>query len=143
MDHRKETMFEDVYFINTRTGEVGAETTDYDKEGEVKYNDQTREVLNRNDGQTYISIHNHPRSTPPSLVDLNGLYARRGKEIGAVIIGFDGSIYYYENRHSFIEKSDYNAAREAYKEVRDEVAQQWMALASLNKKYKFKVVKIR
>lgn len=140
--HREGTLYEDIYFINIKTGEVGAATTDYDAPSRVEYNDHTIKVLSRNDGQKYISIHNHPQGSPPSLVDMNNLYQRRDKVVGAVILGFDGTIYYYENKSGLIAENDYADALSMYKSAKSKIAQEWMAWQQLQKKYKIKVVKL-
>ncbi|MEG0156157.1 MAG: hypothetical protein RR626_02575 [Anaerovoracaceae bacterium] len=90
LNHRNGTKFEDLAFINTKTGKI-LRSTEYNVESSAKPTNKMVEMLK--DTSSIIAIHNHPESTLPSAFDLQAC-AKRGYKYG-IIICHDGKVYKY------------------------------------------------
>lgn len=91
--HRNGTEFEDLVFINSKSGEV-LRSVDYEKIREAKPTKKMLKMLNQANKGEIIAIHNHPNSMPPSINDLFVAY-QRGYKNGLVVC-HDGAIYIYK-----------------------------------------------
>lgn len=103
LDHRNGTDYEDMHLISITDGLVKGSQTKVEyfegipeelKHNHVWYNESLDHAINANSSGTLISIHNHPRSLPPSGGDFEGQFNNGYK--GGVIACHNGDIYYYE-----------------------------------------------
>lgn len=90
LDHRNGTLFEDLTYIDSVTGEF-ITRNDYNKEREVWPNKKMKTMLENADNRTIIAIHNHPESTFPSLADIRS--AKKYKY--GIIACHDGTLIKY------------------------------------------------
>ena len=72
---------------------VGSQTHSADV-GLVNYNESLYSAIERYGGESLISIHNHPYSSPPSSYDFTSSY-NRGYRLG-LIVCHDGDVYVYK-----------------------------------------------
>lgn len=91
--HRSGTKYEDLVFINSKSGEV-LRSVDYEKNSEAKPTKKMFKMLKRTDNGEIIAIHNHPSSMHPSLNDLV-VAEQRGYKYG-LIACHNGDVYKYE-----------------------------------------------
>jgi hypothetical protein len=93
LEHRSGTDFEDMYWFDFDTGKEFAAITDMTVPSRVVYSenymDKYSHITNK------ITIHNHPRSMPPSIGDYESAY-RNGYNLG-VVVCHDGKVYVYKN----------------------------------------------
>jgi hypothetical protein len=89
--HRSGTDFEDMYWFNADTGKEFTSITDMMIPSIVKYApnfmDKYKNIKSK------VTIHNHPRSMPPSIGDYESAY-RNGYSEG-IIACHDGMVYKY------------------------------------------------
>lgn len=111
LHHRNGTLYEDLMFVDTRTGKYIVRT-DYNHERSVLPSKRMRNMLNNAPDYTIAALHNHPGSTPPSPQDIRALFSR--KNAYGVVICHDGSIYKYS-----IDLNNFNEAH--YTAVFDEL----------------------
>lgn len=107
LKHRNGTNYEDLMFIDTRTG-AHITRTDFDKPRAVMPSKKMKKMLNEAPDYTVAAVHNHPGSTAPSPADIHALYVR--KNAYGVVVCHDGTIYKYS-----IDPSSFNEA--AYSSV--------------------------
>lgn len=102
LKHRAGSEYEDMYLINIDTGVVEAGQTkmeyfpglsDEERKECVKYNTEMEKKIAKYGGQRYITIHNHPKSYPPSGSDFSAAF-KYGYS-GGITVGHDGTAYYY------------------------------------------------
>lgn len=91
--HRSGTDFEDMYWLDGSTGKVFNSITNMNVTSRVvypqNYMDKHRDIINK------VTIHNHPRSMPPSIGDYESAY-RNGYSNG-VVVCHNGTVYLYKN----------------------------------------------
>ena len=75
LKHRSGTVFEDMYWIDSDTGEIILSVTDSEEERAIVYTDKIRNIVGKN--ENIITLHTHPSSMPPSLSDLNSCYRNK------------------------------------------------------------------
>ena len=92
LKHRGGTNYEDLAYINSVTNEHKIQSK-YNVEGEVLPSEEMKKLLAESEPYTIIAIHNHPKSSSPSISDLNGAYKRRYKY--GLIACHDGKIFKY------------------------------------------------
>ncbi|MDR0987264.1 MAG: hypothetical protein LBL98_06210 [Ruminococcus sp.] len=89
--HRSGTEFEDMFWLDFDTGKVFASITDMSEPSRVIYPmsfmDKHKHISRK------VTIHNHPRSMPPSFGDFDSAY-RNGYELG-IVVCHDGTVYSY------------------------------------------------
>ena len=99
LKHRSGTKYEDIAFIDTRTGK-SLINKGYDVESTAKPSKAMKRMLNNSEPGTIIAIHNHPGSSVPSIPDLM-VCMKRGYKFGLVAC-HDGNIYkYVVNKEKF------------------------------------------
>ncbi len=96
--HRSGTEYEDLAFIDSRTGAVMFRD-DYNKTKTVIPSRSMKKMIKQADDYTIIAIHNHPTSSVPSLADLTSAKEKRYKY--GIVVGHDGSIYKYAVSQDF------------------------------------------
>jgi hypothetical protein len=93
LNHRSGTDFEDMYWFDGDSGKEFASVTDMKIPSVVKY---SPDFMKKYQGiKNKVTIHNHPRSMPPSIGDFESSY-RNGYSLG-VIATHDGTVYIYRN----------------------------------------------
>lgn len=91
--HRSGTMYEDMYWIDGKTGEVIASVLDEQAKEQITYSNSLKKVLQGK--KDLISMHTHPQSMPPSIDDFNSAY-HNGYSKGLVLC-HDGKIFAYSS----------------------------------------------
>lgn len=92
--HRDGTKGEDLYLIDARSGIVVSKNVDSTTELGVEKTPRMKRLLTEDDDRSFILFHNHPMSSPPSIVDLNSLFQHPKISFG-IVVGHDGTIYKY------------------------------------------------
>lgn len=94
LKHRNNTDYEDMYLFDAITGKVIAAQTHSSAILGVIYNENIKRVLMKSKPNTLISVHNHPRNTPPSGGDF--VSSARNKYKQGIIVCHNGDIYLYK-----------------------------------------------
>lgn len=95
LNHRNGTLFEDLVFINSKTGETLVSNQMNLKQA-IRPTKKMNKLLKRSEPNTVIAIHNHPESSLPSLSDIGLAYARKYKY--GLVVGHNGTVYKYAAR---------------------------------------------
>ena len=90
--HRSGTEYEDLAFINSKTGAVMVRD-DYIVARQVNPSRAMKKMVKDADEYTIIAIHNHPGSSVSSLSDI--MVAQERKYKYGIVACHDGSIYKY------------------------------------------------
>jgi hypothetical protein len=89
--HRSGSEYEDMFWLDGESGKVFASITDMAEPSRVIYPiefmDKYKHIARK------VTIHNHPRSMPPSFGDFDSAY-RNGYELG-IVVCHDGTVYTY------------------------------------------------
>ena len=101
LDHRSGTKFEDIAFIDSKTGS-SLINKNYNKEKSANPSKKMKTMLKKADPYTIISIHNHPESFAPSFADL--VVCKNRKYKFGVVACHNGIIYKYS-----VDKDLFNA----------------------------------
>ena len=99
--HRSGTLYEDMYWIDTDTGDVVASETAGNIEQRVKYSAATQKTVASYSSGRLATLHNHPASMPPSAGDFNSCY-RNGYKIG-VVSCHNGRVFAYTSNQEISE----------------------------------------
>lgn len=91
--HRSGTEYEDMYWIDPLELKVVAKETDGVLERKITYSNYTKQIIREHQG--LITIHSHPHSMPPSIVDLNANHLRQ-YSLG-IVVGHDGKVFVYRS----------------------------------------------
>lgn len=102
LNHRNGTLYEDLMFIDIRTGEY-ITRTDYNHERRVMPSKRMRRMINKAPEYTIATLHNHPGSAAPSPDDIHALHVR--KNAYGVVACHDGTLYKYS-----VDKNNFNEA---------------------------------
>lgn len=114
LKHRDGTLYEDMYLIDAATGKiVGFNTTCRLRQG-VICNESLKQALEMTNVEL-IGVHNHPRSSVPSLSDLNALVGRDSQVMG-VVVCHDGTIFTYTTPSEVISQQNYDYCLTKYKD---------------------------
>ena len=139
LEHRNGTNYEDYRLIDARTGKIVAIADSPIKEAQVNYSEEVKSALNSQDDKRYISIHNHPKSSPPSAADLNALRRNTKVDYG-IIVGHDGTIIKYTAPNAEIDRNDFIDRQKKYvKHGYTLFTAHIKALEELQKIYKFRM----
>lgn len=106
LKHRQGTFYEDMYVIDANTGKLKGFQTQSKTAFQVDTNDSLRTAFNNAEDNSLIGIHNHPKSSIPSLGDLNAIVSRSSMKQG-VIICHDGTIFTYTKPKAIISEFEY------------------------------------
>lgn len=93
--HRSGTLYEDLTFIDSKTGESKSRT-DFNVSRAVAPSKTMKRMIEKADDYTIISVHNHPHSSVPSINDLYCAKDRRYKY--GIVACHDGTVYKYSVR---------------------------------------------
>jgi proteasome lid subunit RPN8/RPN11 len=139
LEHRDGTNYEDYYLIDSRTGKVEATVVNSEAEAGIKYTKEVEDALKADDGKRYISVHNHPSSSPPSAADLNALRRNTRVDYG-VIAGHNGTVIKYTAPNADIDEKYFIDLQKIYTaQGYNPFTAQIKALEDLQKTYKFKM----
>lgn len=105
LKHRDGTFYEDMYFIDAKTGKIIGYNTESTTKTRVEKNESLSNALKRTDIDL-IGIHNHPFSSIPSLSDLNKI-AETSNYSKGIVICHDGTIFVYSKPNKKILEIDY------------------------------------
>lgn len=93
LNHRQNTIFEDMHLIDSKTGKVvGSQTHSTTTDHSVPYNKSLTTAMEKYPGRL-ISIHNHATNLPPTGSDFRSNFER--KYLSGVVICHNGDIYVY------------------------------------------------
>ena len=92
LEHRNGTKFEDLYYIDTLHNNSVMKQINYDIEFTVKPTEKMEKALIDNDG--IIALHNHPKSSLPSINDFH-ICDEKNYKYG-LILCHNGTIYRYK-----------------------------------------------
>lgn len=92
LQHRSGTTFEDIAFLDARTGKLIVENNTIDVPFHAGLFDNEMKILLAHHGN-YEILHNHPGSTMPSLADVLSMFRKRGAS-GSTVVGHNGSVYH-------------------------------------------------
>ena len=128
---------EELYAISLSSGKDISSITDqnhpFGVERTEKFSADIKRALDK--GEKILYIHNHPRSYPPSLTDLNELV---GTDSVGIIACHDGSVYYYTAPRNMLSKRDYKVAfRKLAWYSEDDKENSLRALKELGKNFQF------
>lgn len=91
--HRSGTLFEDMYWVDSNTGEIVAIALDEEYKERIEYSKAISKAIS---GKTnLITLHTHPNSMPPSIADFNSCCEH--KYLKSLVICHDGTIYEYSS----------------------------------------------
>ena len=141
LNNRDGVKTEEIYAVDMRTGTEIARITDQHYPRGVKRTKQFDRALQAAElnGAEVMLIHNHPGGSPPSIGDLNALLVTPRAQ--GVVVGHDGSVYWYSAPSKFIPEADFSVAYRKYLVYTDTTAQE-KALKELSDIYGFTFVKL-
>lgn len=96
--HRAGTVGEDLHLISIVTGERVASLTASKQPLAVTPTKPLLDAIQDHPRGTLFSVHNHPKSSPPSGSDFAASYAR--DYAGAIVALHDGEVYFYKHGHT-------------------------------------------
>ena len=94
LKRRNNTDYEDMYLIDSISGKVVGTQTHSTKKFEGTYNKSLNTVISKFTENTLISLHNHPRSTPPSGPDIVSNGQRHYQK--SIVVSHNGDVYIYK-----------------------------------------------
>lgn len=107
LKHRQGSFYEDMYVVDTKTGDLKGFNTQSKTPFQVDANDSITKAFADSAPDSLIGIHNHPLSSIPSLGDLNAI-ASRSSMAQWVIICHDGTVFTYTKPKITITKQNYD-----------------------------------
>lgn len=100
LKHRSGTLLEDMYWIDSTTGELLLSVEDSVQESVILYNSKIWSIVKSN--SNLVALHTHPSSMPPSIADFNACF-KNGYKFG-VVACHDGKVYLYSSKQEVSEK---------------------------------------
>ncbi len=79
LKHRSGTVFEDMYWIDSETGNIVASENGGNLEEQIAYSKSTRDTVDSYSNHKLIALHSHPNSMPPSIADFNSCFKNKYK----------------------------------------------------------------
>lgn len=127
LQHRSGTKIEDMYWIDSDTGEVVASALNEQQESAIKYSNTIKKAIK---GKTnLIAMHTHPSSMPPSGADFNSML-KHGYNI-SLIICHNGKIFQYVAKESIDERLYSRYIQRYVSDGCSEYEAQWKSLEKL------------
>lgn len=129
--HRSGTLYEDMYWIDSKEVKVVAKEINSFEEEQILYTESINKAIEGKN--SIIAMHTHPYSMPPSIADFNSV-VEHGYILG-IVLCHDGKIFCYNSNES-IRKLMYELyVADYYKQLNDEYDAQIMALRELSEIY--------
>lgn len=129
--HRSGTLYEDMYWLDSDTGDVIAKEIDSQEEEQIFYSESINKAIEGKN--TIIAMHTHPCSMPPSIADFNS--AKEHNYLLGIVLCHDGKIFCYKS-DEIISKMMYNLyVADYYLQCHDEYFAQLGALKELAEIY--------
>lgn len=101
--HRSGTELEDMYWLDSKSGEIILSVTDSIDERAIVYTDKIKSVIKHK--ANIVTLHTHPSSMPPSIDDFNSCF-KNEYEMG-IIACHNGRVFIYSSKQA-VSKSLYN-----------------------------------
>lgn len=102
LKHRSGTVYEDMYWIDSETGDIIASEINSQTQQKIVYSEATKKVVSSHEKNKIITVHTHPNSMPPSAADFNSCY-RNGYKRGYVAC-HDGRVFAYTSEQEISEE---------------------------------------
>lgn len=102
LKHRNGTVYEDMYWIDSETGDIIASEINSQTQQKIVYSEATKKVVSSHEKNKIITVHTHPNSMPPSAADFNSCY-RNGYKRGYVAC-HDGKVFAYTSEQEISEE---------------------------------------
>lgn len=102
LKHRSGTVYEDMYWIDSETGDIIASEINSQTQQKIVYSEATKKVVSSHEKNKIITVHTHPNSMPPSAADFNSCY-RNGYKRGYVAC-HDGRVFAYTSEQEICEE---------------------------------------
>lgn len=131
LQHRSGTMYEDMYWIDGKTGNVVASVLNEEARGKITYSDSLKKALQGK--KDLISMHTHPQSMPPSIDDFNSAYYHKYSK--SLVLCHDGKIFAYSSNQEVKKKLYLMYTERAVKEGYTEYDAQLKALEKIKQNY--------
>ena len=103
LKHRSGTELEDMFWLDSETGEVIHSVTDSTDKRAIVYTDKLKKAIKVK--KSLITIHSHPSSMPPSIDDFNSSF-KNGYKVGFVAC-HNGKVFRYTSEQE-VSKTLYN-----------------------------------
>ena len=103
LKHRSGTELEDMYWVDSKTGNIVLSVTDSIDEQAIVYNDKIRNTIKGK--ADIITLHTHPSSMPPSIDDFNSCFNNEYE--AGIIACHNGRVFKYSSKQT-ASKSLYN-----------------------------------
>ena len=97
LKHRSGTELEDMYWLDSESGEILLAVTDSTDESSIKYTDSIKKKIKQalNNSKKIVAMHTHPKSMPPSIDDFNSCFSHG--YIEGFVACHDGKIFRYSS----------------------------------------------
>lgn len=92
--HRSGTKFEDMYWIDGKTGEIVLSSLNQKRESAIFYTKRIKRAIRGK--SDLIAMHTHPQSLPPSDADFNSAFYHGYSK--ALVLCHDGRVFQYYAR---------------------------------------------
>ena len=95
LKHRSGTELEDMYWLDSESGEILLAVTDSTDESSIKYTDSIKKKIKQalNNSKKIVAMHTHTKSMPPSIDDFNSCFSHGDME--GFVACIDGKIFRY------------------------------------------------
>ena len=131
LQHRSGTAYEDMFWIDEKTGTVILEMTDSHVERAILYTDRIQKIVKSNNN--IITLHTHPSSMPPSISDFNSCF--RNNYNRGIIACHNGKIFVYNSDENVNETLYYMYIASYLNEGADEFSAQMKTIERLKQNY--------
>lgn len=131
LKHRSGTAFEDMYWIDDKSGKILLSVTDSTEERAIVYTDKMKNTIKKY--KNVITLHTHPSSMPPSISDFNSAF-QNGYN-GGLVVCHNGKVFSYTSKEEVSEKLYNMYISSFYKEGFSEYESQIKALEKLKQSY--------
>ena len=91
LKHRSGTMYEDMYWIDLKTGDIVASALNEKSQSSVTYSESIKKAISEK--TNLIAMHTHPHSFPPSAADFNSAYLHGYEK--SIVLCHDGKVFQY------------------------------------------------
>ena len=141
LNNRDGSNTEELYAISLDNGREICKITNQHYKQRIERTEEFNEKIRKSDinNEKILLIHNHPKSLPPSLSDINTLSSNNN--ISGITVGHNGSIYYYTKPKMKIPELDYNVKVRHFKQY-DEITCLEKTMEELSEEFGFEFYKL-